>query len=877
MPNILYTIFIFPIESIIEFCYVIAFRITNSPGFSILAVSIAVSTLVLPLYLMAERQQQAERDKQKEMKEELENIKAVFRGDKRFMMLSALYRQHNYHPILSLRNITGLLIQIPFFIAAYGFLNNLNSLQGQTFLFIGDLGSEDALFNGINILPFIMTALNLISGIIYTKNLSLRDKIQAYGVSLIFLVLLYNSSSALLLYWTFNNIYNLFKNILIKHKNHKKIMFFFVCSLFFVISIYILLFLNAAFLIRLIIFINNLAILSVILLKYFKRLNDATLNVEKTILEKPFLAFFLSILTVLILSGLFIPSTLINSSIEEFSNIKPFISPLPFIFITMLQSLGIVFYLFVIFLISKNEFKVHFTFFISLVLFCFLLNTVFFNPNYGFMTPDLLFSDFHNIAARDKIFNIFITIIILIPAIYLILNKRKIIFYSLQVIILISILVLSITQLLNINKNTEYAISPENHSEFIKSYTFSKHGQNILLLVLDTAKPGYLLHIFREKPELLDSFRGFTFYPNTISAGSFTMHGITGIYGGYNYSPFELNKQKDVVWRDKSVEAMQILPRILKNNGFNVSVTDQPWTNSSIYSKFNINYYRNIGRYRGNFTAEFDNFNQKNHFNILTNRLIRFSLFKMMPLATHSFIYNNGNYLTTVEYLSYSRRVIDNFSALYYLPEITEIKTDSANYASLIFNELTHEYAFFSPPSYFPATSIGFKGLGPFSNEYNYHTFIAAFSMLSKWFNFLIENDVYDNTRIIITSDHGSSSPSPFPDNILLPNGKRLDYYSAILMFKDFNASFNLKIDNTFMTNLDVPYMAAQDLVEKLIDPISGKEMTIPKDEGIFIPNVDFMDALRSHRTTGFVYTRDWLHVKENIFNPANWSTVTIE
>jgi len=878
MPNILYTIFIFPIESLVEFCYIIAFRLTGSPGLSILCISIAISSLVLPVYLMAERQQQAERDKQKLMKGEIDIIKTVFSGDKQYMMLSALYRQHNYHPVYSLRNITGLLIQIPFFIAAFHFLNNLESLKGQSFLFINDLSAEDKLLGGINILPFIMTALNIASGTIYTGNLSPRDKLQAYGMSAVFLLLLYNSASALLLYWTVNNIYSLLKNILLKSKYCKHIIFGFTSFIFLFISVYILIFFKAILIMRILIFMINSIILAIIVLKYFNVLKDESIKTANTVLEYPLKAFILSVLCIFLLTGLVIPSALISSSVEEFSRIKPFNSPIPFIMITLLQSFGIMFYLTVLFLLSKSDFKTHFTFFISLALLCFLANTLFFNPDYGFMTPDLLFSDFHEISAKEKIINILTLVLIAVPAIFLVLNKRKIIFYSLQVIILFTLLATGIYQLIYINKNTSEAVLREVVPDFSKKYTFSKHGSNILLVILDTAKPGYLPYIFQEKPELQESFQGFTFFPNTISAGSFTMHGMPGIYGGYLYSPFELNKRRDVYWRTKSVEAMQVLPRLLAGAGYKVTLTDQPWMGGDFYNNFeNIELHKNVGRFRELFMDQFDNLSQKNYFDILNTRLIRFSLFKILPLSFNSFVYNEGNYITAMEIFSYSTRVIDNFSALHYLPDITAFADGADNYSSLIFNELTHEYAYFSQPDYFPGASIGYKGSGPFSGEYHYHTFIAAFSMLARWFEYLKENGVYDNTRIIITSDHGTSSPSPFRDNIRLPNGRWLDYYSALLLFKDFNAEGDLRIDNSFMSNMDTPHLLTEGIIDKLIDPNTGREMTVDKAGGVYIPNVHFLEAIRAHRTTGYVYTRDWLHVKDNIFDLRNWTALTIE
>lgn len=83
MSNILYTLIIFPIEQVIELCYAFVYGLTKSYSLSIIGLSIAVSTLILPIYLMAERSQKAERDKQKQMKEKVDKIKAVFKGDER--------------------------------------------------------------------------------------------------------------------------------------------------------------------------------------------------------------------------------------------------------------------------------------------------------------------------------------------------------------------------------------------------------------------------------------------------------------------------------------------------------------------------------------------------------------------------------------------------------------------------------------------------------------------------------------------------------------------------------------------------------------------------------------------------------------------------
>jgi len=62
-------------------------------------------------------------------------------------------------------------------------------------------------------MPILMTVINIASALIYTKNLARRDKIQLYAMAALFLVLLYDAASGLVLYWTCNNIFSLGKNI----------------------------------------------------------------------------------------------------------------------------------------------------------------------------------------------------------------------------------------------------------------------------------------------------------------------------------------------------------------------------------------------------------------------------------------------------------------------------------------------------------------------------------------------------------------------------------------------------------------------------------------------------------------------------------------
>ena len=99
MQVIFYTLLIYPLESIIEIIYLIAFKILQeNAGGAIIVISLCVNLFTLPIYSLAEKRQNKERALQKKLKAKVDDIKAVFTGDECYMILSTYYRQDNYHP-----------------------------------------------------------------------------------------------------------------------------------------------------------------------------------------------------------------------------------------------------------------------------------------------------------------------------------------------------------------------------------------------------------------------------------------------------------------------------------------------------------------------------------------------------------------------------------------------------------------------------------------------------------------------------------------------------------------------------------------------------------------------------------------------------------
>ncbi|GBU28547.1 membrane protein [Treponema sp. R8-4-B8] len=887
MIDFLYNLFIFPLVQIVEISFVIVYRIFKDKALAIFGVSATITACTMPLYFIAEKWQQIERELQAKLYPKVKKIKSVFKGDEQYMVLSAYYRQNHYHPIYALRSSLGVFIQVPFFIAAYAYLSNLEFIKGASFIFIKDLGAPDRLlsFGGfyLNLLPVVMTLINCVSGAVYTKGLAVREKIQVYGMALVFLVLLYNSPSGMVLYWTMNNILSLIRNILAKTKHAKKIVYCFLCLCVLIIDIR---FIHLGFspkrlfvagLCSLIFFVP----LFIRFYKYCTKKFSTLIQPEQNSLSNN-KTFILSACILFILCGLVIPGSLIASSVQEFSFHDPYTTPLPFIFSVFIQSAGLfllwplcVFYLF------PKKVKYGLTLIFSLISVTALIDTFIFPGDYGFLTTSFRFSNPDTFESKYKIIILsgLATICLLCGFTYLLLTKRKFIFYSFQLIILTALVFFGVYNVFKINRdflnydnqrrksgiNAAYSQKPDT------VYRFSKNGKNVIVIMLDAAISGYVPYIFDEKPELVKDYSGFTYYPNCISFGRHTRIGAPVLFGGYEYEPRFIQKDRSYAMQ-KHNEALLMMPRIFLNNGFRVTVIEPVFANYSwkpdlsVFAPYpEITAMNILGNYTGMWLRSHPELKILSVPEILQELLIRFSFLKISLPAFRIFIYDRADWLKVQKNSSeqISLDTIDSYTTLDYLPLITDISDDTVNTYMAIVNQLTHDSAIFQYPDYIPKMDVTNRGYGPFAEEKTYHSIMASFILLGKWFKFLQEQNIYDNTRIIIVSDHGVSVKVKYTGNFLLPNNNWLSSYHALLMVKDFNSHGGIFTDVAFMTHGDVPVIAMNELIDNPKNPFSNNPVTINKKNGVIITSANALQFK--------IADDQWLSIHDNIFDPNNW------
>ncbi|MCR5386867.1 MAG: YidC/Oxa1 family membrane protein insertase [Treponema sp.] len=899
----LYNLIIAPIEFIVDWVFRMCLNKvgTESVIYCVVVVSIVINILALPLYNIADALQEKERNLVKSLEFRVKRIKKAFKGDEQFMMLSEYYRQNNYHPLYALRSSLSILIEIPFFIAAYHYLSNCDALLGSKFWIFKDLGGPDALFKFsvgtkliiINILPIIMTLINFVSGAVYTKEAPVKEKVQLYAVACIFLVLLYNSPSGLVIYWILNNLFSLAKNVVLKTKKPGAILFGFIAFCLTFLSIFFwakhpeTATWKKSLLSLLTLFFCCLPLLKKFadksaLNKKFTQLLDLKPSLTNT------LTFVFSSLCLALFLGLILTTNVLSSSPIEFCNLGSTPTPLPYITTSIFFFLGFCFlWPFAIYKLFGNRTKNILCFMFPALLVMTVCNVYLFKADYGTLNSMFLMTDsgvLYLVPLAFSFLSLVIFAVIFTCGIFIKRTKVSPVFNTFLVAILAAETFFGIYKTDYINKTAKKYLSSIDPNKITSKedikpiYHLSKTGKNVIVIFLDRAEGFYMPYALKQFPEFAEKLQGFTYYPNTISFGTRTINGYTPLVGGYEYTPDNMNKRKDELLKDKHNEALLVMPKLFLDAGFSATVTDPAYANYmwkgdlTPYKQFpEIAASEEAGKYTDVYMKEknIDNPFERTSDLICSRQIKNFSILQALIPQLRATFYNT----TKPNEITSTRNFFNQFSTLYYLSNLTDFSNNKNSFI-YIGNDTVHEpmildYENFELPSDFDSKSIGGNTELRKRADY-YHPFIAAMKQLTKYFDYLRENDIYDNTRIIVIADHGQGLDNKIFTDFSDPAAPAR--FNPLLLVKDFDSKEELKTDNSFMTNADTLFLAKKDLPVSNTNPFTGKEFIQDKENGCNVSIPPQFNTAYIIKRTQFPKPREAYHVKDNIFDPANWS-----
>ncbi len=862
------------------------------------------------------------RNREKSLEPWVSHIKKTFSGNEQMMMLSTYYRQRGYKPIYALKGSISLLLEVPFFVAAYSFLSELQILNGTTLGPIANLADPDGLIKifgiSINLLPILMTLINIIAAAIYLQGFPLKDKIQMYGIAVIFLILLYNSPSGLVFYWTLNNLFSLGKNIFYKLKNPTKVLNIGLSIIGLAVLVFGLVHpferISRQIMIYSIFIITQLPLVLSILKKRTKKPTSFLRIREATKADNQI--FVACCLFLAVLTGALIPSALVNYSTFEFISPYNNTSPVWYIVSALLYSSGLFLVWFGIFYyLASTKVRTLFSYAALTISLIAIVNYMFFGTNYGNLSATLVFDTDPQISMRDSLLNAGVALAIACATFFAL--KKASIVKGICYILCIAVFSMSVINLVGISKNLKQIADTEGTEleSGAPEIPLSSDGKNVVVLMLDRAVSVYFPYLLSEKPELKDQFAGFTYYPNALTMGSNTIIGVPEVFGGYEYTPDAINKREHVALSEKHNEALKLMPTIFADEGYDVTVGNPTYANYvynadlSIYDGMeNVKVFKTKGKVATGLDDIDQLISDETQYSQYRN-FFAYSLFKISPLAFQNHIYAYGNYNSSramggsvstqvTEGLSKAQGLpesyLDNYAVMVNLKELTNIKETDNNSFFMMCNELTHSPIMLQTPEYTPALQVDNTdydkdhlvkssdyGDGPIalsntSQVIHYHINMEAFLLLGDWFDFLRENNVYDNTRIILVSDHGfhlgyeeqKFGPGDWDD---------VARYNPILLVKDFDSN-EFSIDTQFMTNADVPTLALEGLVENPINPFTGEQINNNFKHENGTVSIYTTDNIQPDQNTGnvFEFSREVVvTITDDVTNPVYWKNAT--
>lgn len=912
LTEALYTLAIGPIELLFGTIFSIIYRFCYSPGITIIFLSIFVNLLVLPLYRRADAMQKEEHEKEAKLKPWIDHINKTFDGDERFMMLQAYYRENHYKPTDTLKGSVSLLLEIPFFMAAYRYLSRLVMLQERPFGPILDLGAPDGLLKiggiAVNVLPILMTLINFISAAIYLKGYPLKNKIQTYGLAIIFLVLLYQSPSGLVLYWTCNNIFSLLKNIVNQTKNPKKVLSISAFALGTIMLVFVLIkqpfdsWLKRIFLIVVCLLMQMPVWLKIL---FRKGITLPEMQESKTDDQ----LFYLSAAFMAVLTGSLICTEVIKSATLDFVNVANVYSPLWYVLKTLLYGIGTFVIWFGIYYKLMSGFsRIIMSLALWIISGCSIVNYMFFGMERGNLSTELVFDKFPTDSLKECLINLLV--LLAVSCVLFIVWKTKRTFAKgIMLTLGISACVMSLVNVQAIAKSiNEFTASIGDKEELIPNITLSKTGKNVIILMMDRSLGYFIPFMIEEKPELIEKFAGFTYYPQMLSFANKTNEGLPGIYGGYEYTPENINKRDDIPLMEKHNEALLMMPRLFHDAGYEVSVLDPSYANYkwipdvSIYRQYPGIFAYNVNGYFSS-PEVFERTNEARKRNFFC-----YSIYKISPLIAQPTLYTEGMY-NDVDTMTYNKMAIQyledlltakgingyfesTYNVLLNLPSLTKAVEEPVNTYTTLDNQATHEPTLLQMPDYtlspfvynseydsIPITRTSGDGreliLDTKDRILAYHVNMGSFLMLGEWMDYLREIGVYDNTRIIIVSDHGTELNYPefkfgeqYNEEILA--------YNSVLMVKDFDSDV-FTIDEQFMTTADVPTIAMEGLILDPVNPATGTPIT-NEEKFSFEHKMQAVDDWDTNENNGntFIPSKWFSYQGDDIYDKENWTYIGI-
>jgi YidC/Oxa1 family membrane protein insertase len=343
---------------------------------------------------------------------------------------------------------------------------------------------------------------------------------------------------------------------------------------------------------------------------------------------------------------------------------------------------------------------------------------------------------------------------------------------------------------------------------------FSRHGRNVVVLMLDMLSGDAVEAMLDVFPKTKKELDGFTWYRNTMSVANNTVLGEIVIRGGHRFNPREINGRDVVSLREEAIASYGPISSAFKQAGYHVAMAGVPSFFGSVcndivsrWPGIDLCEHSIAGGYLGYYLHRNESMNRwySGSTPNPARNLSVIGVFKSAPYFLRKYIYADGAWLGLGHEVLSAARIRRKVKSLSFLDSMhTASHADSTTDTFKYIRSFAPHYPFELSPycriigrqSHRDEDRIQPRQPGDPLRRFEKQATCAVRSVI-RWLHWLEEAGIYDNTKVVIVSDHGYGKQSV-----------GLSRAHAALLVKDFGERGPLRIDNHLLSNADVPAIA---------------------------------------------------------------------
>ncbi len=316
---------------------------------------------------------------------------------------------------------------------------------------------------------------------------------------------------------------------------------------------------------------------------------------------------------------------------------------------------------------------------------------------------------------------------------------------------------------------------------------------NFIILLLDSVDSTVFNQAMTDYPELAKSLKDFTYYKDTMSMHPYTTESVPLILTGESFQNQDAYKRYYI----NAYKNSKLLSD-LYNNDYEVNIYDSEFVFNDydalkVDNVINDKRLKDINSGGNNYMFE----------------IMRYSAFKYLPYTL--------KYLANIEYLNFD--FFSSKSEDYSDGNIATYSWDNGKFIKNLKNEITltegknfkfiHLMGSHVPYCVNKDFVFNTKQIFPYSYEVE-----VSLMIINNYINYLKENNIYDNSKIIIMSDHGANPDSKVVEEI---RGRQ----NPILFIKGKNETHKKMI----VSDKKISFIDLADMYQDLIDNKESKDL----------------------------------------------------